>query len=67
MQSLMLWLSGRIEALAEVYHVFLRQKEDLWEMKKINNAFGQMKNAVNHFHQNCSKFLKYLFCQKCPV
>ena len=32
MQSLILSLSGRIEALAEFYHVFLRQKENLWEM-----------------------------------
>ena len=64
MQSLILSLSERIETLAEFYHVFLRQKENPWEMKKINNAFGQMKNAVNHFHQSCSKFLKYLFGQK---
>ena len=67
MQSVMLSLSGKIEAMAELSHVLLMQKEKAVRKKESNNALFLTKNVVNHFLQSCSKFLEFLLCRKSLV
>ena len=64
MQSLMLSLSGMIEAMVEFYRVHLLQKEKTLKNKKRDDALCTTKNAVNHFPKSCSEFLKILFFRK---